>query len=151
MKKHLLLFTTSPPFSLSWEGDFPGSAPAAKPIRTNPALTKADRFVCAQCGADTTRASLRIAIGGSHRHILPGSFGVDQEIGCFSLAPGCALLGPFALDFFNPTGGQWRMAVCATCGAHLGWHHQTAEGIGFYGLFLELLNAAPKDAEEASD
>lgn len=149
MDKHLTFFATTPPFSLAWEdGDTAPETEKARRIITNPALAQGDRFVCAQCGADVTRASQRIAVGGSHRHTVPSASGLDQEIGCFSLAPGCAVLGHFALDFSRPTDGQWQMGICSTCGNHLGWHHQTADGAGFYGLILDHLALAPDDPEE---
>lgn len=141
MNKHLTLFTTSPPFSLTWED---GAHPATKTVLGNPSLTQGDRFVCAQCGADVTRSSLRIAVDGSHRHTVPSSYGIEQEIGCFSLAPGCRVLGEFALDFSKPSTSQWRMALCATCGNHIGWHYQTGDGLGFYGLILDHLAVAPE-------
>ena len=83
MNKHIALFPTTPPIVLSWE-DEPPSATARL-------LTAGDRFLCAQCGAEITNASLRVAVDGAHRHLLPRSFGLDQEHGCFSLAPGCAV------------------------------------------------------------
>ena len=148
MNKHLTLFTTSPPISLTWDEapDEPIKAP--KPIFDNPSLASTDRMVCAQCGDDITRSSQRIAVNGSHRHAVPTAHGIDQEIGCFSLAPGCLSMGHFALDFGQPTEGFWQMAVCAGCGNHLGWHHQTDDAFGFYGLILDHLAAAPDDAKE---
>ena len=144
MNKHLTLFTTSPPISLTWED---GETPEPKAVLGNPSLAHGDRFVCAQCGADITQSSLRIAVDGSHRHTVPSPYGIDQEIGCFSLAPGCRVLGQFALVFSKPSTSQWRMGVCATCGNHLGWHHQRADGLGFYGLILDHLALAKNDDE----
>lgn len=148
MDKHLTLFTTSPPISLAWEDDADEPAKTPKPIFTNPSLATADRMVCAHCGEDITRSSFRIAVKGSHRHAVGTEHGIDQEIGCFSLAPGCLSIGHFALDFGHQEEGFWQMAVCATCGNHLGWHHQTDGDFGFYGLILDHLTAAPDDAKE---
>ncbi len=145
MNKHLTLFATSPPVVLTWDDE--AQAPH-KPLLTNPNLANGHRFVCAQCGADVTRSTQRIAVAGTHRHTVPGPLGLDQEIGCFSLAPGCSVIGHFALDFSKPTTGQWRMGVCSTCGNHLGWHHQTEDGIGFFGLILDHLEVAPEESEE---
>ncbi|MHC1710897.1 MAG: cereblon family protein [Solidesulfovibrio sp.] len=122
------------------------SAPKTNPSSNDPSLTQGERFVCARCGADITRASLRIAVGGLHRHTLQGSYGTE-EIGCFSLAQGCTLLGPFALDL-NAADGEWRMVICATCGEDLGWHYQTDACLGFFGLILDNLEAAPEDTGE---
>lgn len=148
MDKHLTLFTTSPPISLAWEDDMNEPVKASKPIFNNPSLATAERMVCAHCGEDITRASLRIAVNGSHRHVVPTEHGIDQEIGCFSLAPGCLSVGHFFLDFGDQEEGFWQMAVCASCGNHLGWHHQTDGSFGFYGLILDHLAAAPDDAHE---
>ena len=148
MNKHLTLFTTSPPISLSWEDDDDEPTKDLKPIFDNPSLAATDRMVCAHCGEDITRSSLRIAVNGSHRHAVPTAHGIDQEIGCFSLAPGCLSMGHFALDFGHQEGGFWQMAACAGCGAHLGWHHQTDDDFGFFGLILDHLAAAPDDAKD---
>ncbi|MEL7641554.1 MAG: cereblon family protein [Solidesulfovibrio sp.] len=150
MDKHLTLFATTPPIVLSWdEADEETPVLPEKPVLTNTELAKGDRFVCAQCGADVTRASHRIAVAGSHRHRMPGPHGLAQEVGLFSLAPGCTPLGHFALDFSTPSDGQWQMGICAICGNHLGWHHQSADGIGFYGLILDHLALADDEAGEA--
>lgn len=148
MNKHLTLIPTTPPISLSWEEDASGPEAPVRPIFNNPSLTTANRMVCAHCGEDITHSSLRIAIHGSHRHAVATEHGIDQEIGCFSLAPGCLSAGHFALDFGHQEEGYWQMALCASCGNHLGWHHQTDSDIGFYGLILDHLAAAPEDNRE---
>ena len=113
--KHFALIPTNPPIHLTYNLDgIDGNVVVPRPVLTNPSLAQGERFVCAQCGAPITSASLRIAVGGSHRHTVPSSFGLDQEIGCFSLAPGCSVLGHFALDFAKPADGQWRMGLCST-------------------------------------
>jgi len=136
MNKHIALFPTTPPIVLSWE-DEPPSATARL-------LSAGDRFLCAQCGAEITNASLRVAVDGAHRHLLPRSFGLDQEHGCFSLAPGCAVHGPLGHLLWerDPSGGNWHMVSCATCGAHMGWYRQRQDGPGFFLLILENLRAA---------
>jgi len=151
MDRHITLFTTNPPFHLTYDMDETAEAGTApRPVITNPALAHGDRFVCSQCGAAITSSALRIAVDGSHRHLVPSGFGPDQEIGCFSLAPGCAVIGHFAMDFAKPSQGQWRMGVCATCGAHLGWHHHADDGTGFFGLILDHLDVGD-DATEQED
>jgi hypothetical protein len=150
MNKHLTLIPTTPPIALSWEEDAQTKDTVMKPIFDNPALATADRMVCAHCGEDVTRGSLRIAVAGSHRHAVPTSHGIDQEIGCFSLAPGCLSAGHFALDFGHEEDGFWQMAFCATCGDHLGWHHQSSDGLGFYGLILDHLAPAADIQEDAA-
>lgn len=152
MDRHLTLFTTTPPIVLAWNDTDAADVSPEKRILTNKDLARGDRFVCAQCGADVTRSSQRIAIGGSHRHLVPSASGLDQEIGMFALAPGCTVLGQFALDFSRPTEGQWQMGLCSTCGNHLGWHHQLPDGTGFFGLILDHLDLADDDDDaDATD
>jgi hypothetical protein len=146
MVNHQLFYSTDLRRLLRREQKAAKPAPSPKPVVSLPSRATADRFVCSQCRSDITRASLRIAVGGQHRHSLPDSYGVQQEIGCFSLATGCTLLGPYALGFNME--GEWRMIICATCGEHLGWHYQTNGSLGFYGLILENLKAALDDADE---
>ncbi len=148
MDRHLTLITTNPPIALAWDDAENALALREKPVLTNTELAHGDRFVCAQCGADVTRASQRIAVAGSHRHRMPGPHGLDQEIGMFSLAPGCQPLGHFALDFSGGSDGEWRMGMCTTCGNHLGWHHETTDGIGFYGLILDHLRLADEEDDD---
>ena len=147
---HLTLIPTTPPISLTWADDADDKDTIVKPVFDNPILAGADRMVCAHCGEDVTRGSLRIAVNGSHRHLMPTAHGIDQEMGCFSLAPGCMTAGHFAMDFGLGEDGFWQMALCASCGNHLGWHHEKADGMGFYGLILDhLAPAADVDKDAA--
>ncbi len=116
------------------------------PVFDNPELAGADRIACAACDTEVTQAVLRIAVDGRHRHYFPAGNGVEQEIGCFSLAPGCMVVGHFKLDFSGEDDGLWQTAFCATCGAHLGWYYLSSQGLGFYGLVLDRLKALPEDA-----
>jgi len=136
MNKRITIFPTSPPIVLSWEDE----APSARPRL----LTEGDNFLCAQCGAEITSASLRVAVDGSHRHLLPRSFGLDQEHGCFSLAPGCIVHSPLRHLLWDreASGGEWHMVSCATCGNHMGWYYRRQDGPGFFLLILEHLRAA---------
>lgn len=143
MNRHITFIATNPPITLSWD-----EAPDETPSRQAPLLTQGERFVCDACGTDITRASLRIAVDGSHRHRLPRSFGCDQEYGCFSLAPGCLMHKPLNLLLGKIEDGVWRPVSCAGCGAPLGWHHQNAEGLGFFLLALENLRAAEPETED---
>jgi hypothetical protein len=133
MNKHLTFIATNPPIVLAWEEE---------PLPTEPrGLTRGEHFVCNSCGADITKGSLRIAVDGAHRHMLPRSFGLDQEHGCFSLAPGCLVHAPLNLLLGKAGGGNWRMATCTGCSAPMGWHYQAPDGHGFFLLILENLRA----------
>lgn len=145
MNKHIILFATNPPITLFWEDDPTPATPAMPRL-----LTQGDRFMCVQCGASITHSSLRATVDGSHRHLLPRSFGPDQEYGCFSLAPGCVVHGPFNhLLWTKAERDQWRMVSCAGCGAHLGWYHLNRDGPGFFLLILENLRADEATPEES--
>ncbi len=143
MEKRITFFATNPPIYLSWsEGE---SEDAHPDTLAPPRLTGNGRFICAECGADITHSSCRIAVSGSHRHMMPSPYGVPNETGCFSLAPGCVARGHFAMNWGRPMEGQWCMALCSSCGNHLGWHHQTEGGDSFYLLILDHLEAAPEE------
>ena len=146
MTRHLTLFTTSPPFALDWEDE---TAAPPKPVFDNPALEDAERMACAHCGADVTLSGLRIAVGGSHRHLVPTAYGIDREIGCFSVAPGCSASGHFALEFGKSSDGFWQMALCAHCGAHLGWRYESTDATSFFGLILDQLTPGRDDRKAA--
>lgn len=142
MNKHVTFFPTTPPIVLAWEDEV---LPAG-PLR----LPDGDRFLCAQCGAEITHAGLRVSVDGSHRHMMERSFGSDQEHGCFSLAPGCAVHGALRHLMWErgPTAGDWHMVTCANCGAHMGWQHQNPDGQDFFLLILENLRAAREMPDE---
>lgn len=141
MLKHLTLFPTNPPITLTWEDDVPAPEPR---------LTHGEVFVCDTCGAVITRASLRVAVDGSHRHLLPRSFGAAQEHGCFTLAPGCRVHAPLNLLLDKETGSQWRPVSCAACGAAMGWYHASEAGPAFFLLILENLRAADETGESGT-
>ncbi|WP_428569096.1 MAG: cereblon family protein [Solidesulfovibrio sp. DCME] len=116
------------------------------PVFDNPELAHAERIACAACDVEVTQAIMRIAVGGRHRHTFPatgGVAGVAEEVGCYSLAPGCRVVGHFRLDYTGEDDGLWQTAFCATCGAHLGWHYQSSRDLGFFALILAQLKALP--------
>lgn len=117
------------------------------PVFDNPELANADRIACAACDVEVTQAIMRIAVGGRHRHYFPAGNGVEEEVGCFSLAPGCRVIGHFKLDFSGEDDGLWQTAFCATCGAHLGWYYLSSKGLGFFTLILDRLKAQPESPE----
>jgi hypothetical protein len=100
---------------------------------------KAPRLVCAQCGQPITAAHWRMAVAGAHNHVFANPHGQVFEIGCFSSAPGCVAVGPATQDFSWFSGTIWQVAVCASCGLHLGWRYVRDNGGAFYGLILDRL------------
>lgn len=109
------------------------------PVFDNPELAHADRIACAACDVEVTQSVMRIAVNGSHRHSFPAGNGVAYEVGCFSLVPGCRVVGHFKLDFSGEDDGIWQTAFCAVCGAHLGWAYRSSRGFGFFALILDRL------------
>lgn len=94
---------------------------------------------CKACGNKVTHAACRVTVNGRHRHVFNNPAGYVFEIGCFSMAEGCARKGQLTLEFTWFTGYHWSFAVCAACSAHLGWVYQAGSGEAFYGLILAQL------------
>ncbi len=113
------------------------------PVFDNPELAHADRIACAACAVEVTQAAMRIAVAGRHKHTFPAAGGVAEDVGCYSLAPGCRTVGQFRLDYTGEDDGVWQTAFCATCGAHLGWRYQSSRDLGFFALVLDRLKALP--------
>lgn len=93
------------------------------------------RLCCRVCRRPVTDTASRMAVAGAHRHTFTNPAGVVYEIGCFAGAPGCVAAGPLTADYSWFAGYRWCFALCADCGAHLGWRYKAGEG-GFYGLIL---------------
>jgi hypothetical protein len=99
---------------------------------------------CVQCLHTITSDNRRMTVSGAHRHVFANPFGHVFEIGCFSDAPGCAVVGAPSPDFSWFTGTTWRVAVCAACGLHLGWRYESGDR-AFYGLILDRLRRPGAD------
>ena len=95
--------------------------------------------VCRQCRSIVTKPDEAIGIQGSHRHTFANPQGIVFEIGCFRFAQGCAFVGPLTEEFSWFKGFLWRVALCSTCMAHLGWLYLSPSGDSFYGLILDRL------------
>jgi hypothetical protein len=123
--------------------DFPVTTAPAVAEEPEPALPEEKPLCCAQCLAPVTRDRDRRPVGGAHRHVFANPHGFVFEIGCFSQAPGCAVMGPGTPDFSWFPGTIWQVALCARCGVHLGWRYEGHPDGPFYGLILSRLIAAP--------
>jgi len=95
--------------------------------------------LCRQCRHMITAPDEGIWMNGSHRHTFANPVGAVYEIGCFNSAPGCRSVGPATDEFTWFSGYLWRVAICAKCLTHLGWHFQSPAGSGFHGLILDRL------------
>lgn len=94
-------------------------------------------LVCARCQHEVTRHDARIVRGGSHQHTRINPDGDVYEIGCFAEAAVRSIGEP--TDYFTWFPGfAWRVAVCGSCGEHLGWRYDGESG-SFFGLILEQL------------
>ena len=101
------------------------------------ATDKGRSLFCGACGHLVTYERERIPVGGTHNHTCTNPAGIVYNIGCFHLAPGCAVVGRATAEYTWFTGYTWQIAVCANCGEHLGWFFQ--DGNDFYGLITARL------------
>jgi hypothetical protein len=90
-------------------------------------------ILCRRCGQEITLAEYAVTISGRHEHTFTNPAGVTFQIGCFSIAAGCAVYGAPVLEFTWFPGFAWSVCLCANCMLHLGWFYQSIEE-GFFGL-----------------
>jgi len=96
-------------------------------------------IVCRQCGQRLTRPNERTTVNGSHTHTFANPTGLVFEIGCFSMARGCSLIGPPSLEFPWFAGYSWQIAICSACQTHLGWLFLGQHSNQFFGFILDRL------------
>jgi hypothetical protein len=110
------------------------------PADEKQSLSKEERrLCCVHCGKPITHEDQRIAISSSHRHRFINPHGLVFQIGCFASAPGCAQVGAATEEWTWFSGYAWQVALCRSCGIHLGWRYRNSSGNGFYGLILDRL------------
>lgn len=78
--------------------------------------------LCRACGAALAPACSRMAVNGSHTHVFFNPHGLVFEISCFCPAPGATPVGRPTTEYTWFAGHAWRIALCASCQTHLGWH-----------------------------
>jgi hypothetical protein len=117
-----------------------GSAPQGEaPAIRGEAAAKAEREItCVRCGGGITQEKARIAINGAHVHTFKNPSSIDYTIGCFRDAHGCLGIGERSMVWTWFPGFAWQAALCARCGAHLGWTFE-GDAARFWGLILERL------------
>lgn len=97
-------------------------------------------YHCAVCATLVTRSRWEIAVDGAHERALFNRAGRLFRVVCFQEAPGAAAIGEPSDDFTWFRGFAWRIALCRTCRAHLGWRFDdTAPTRGFFGLIKSAL------------
>ena len=102
------------------------------------AVEEEREIVCAACGHGITREKARTEIKGAHVHTFKNPSAIDYTIGCFREAHGASAFGERSTVWTWFPGYAWQVALCARCGAHLGWSFH-GDGSVFWGLVLERL------------
>jgi len=115
-----------------WELEGPAEATVKKTQTTNE-----KSLLCRACGHIISNEGERIAVNDSHFHTCMNPSDIVFEIGCFRRAPGCSQVGPAVAEHTWFTGYRWQIAVCSSCGEHLGWLFR--DGDEFYGLITTRL------------
>lgn len=116
-----------------------GQAPVVEGKDKEYANGGAEILYCRQCNEPVTSKEERVRVLAKHYHSFPNPEGIVFEIGCFSLAPGCARQGRATekYSWFPPH--AWCFALCRSCKTHLGWFYEAAGKSSFYGLILDRL------------
>ena len=112
-------------------------APGVRTVEDEAAPGRGRKLVCRRCHATITDEGQRVSVEGQHVHTRLNPAGINFCFGCFAAAPGCALQGAASSEFSWFEGCRWRIALCAECGAHLGWVFDGARH--FYALILSRL------------
>jgi hypothetical protein len=101
---------------------------------------KEKRLFCAACRHPVTHQDERIPVQGAHEHRCTNPHGVTYHIGCFREAGGCAAIGKATTEYSWFPRYAWRIALCANCRTHLGWHFQSPDDY-FHGLIVARLTS----------
>ena len=91
---------------------------------------------CTGCQNLITYPEYKIAVNGKHEHVFFNPHGIVFEVGCFSYASGCLPVGSPTLEFTWFEGYAWKIVICSSCFAHMGWQYLSEAGTGFLGLIL---------------
>jgi hypothetical protein len=103
-------------------GPAPGAAPRAAPAADEIAgAADGDWVACGACRAFVADSRARFSVDGAHSHSFINPAGLIFRVSCFVAAPGVVPVGDESDDFTWFAGFAWRVALCRTCGEHLGW------------------------------
>lgn len=101
-------------------------------------------YYCAHCGTYMTRGSMGIRMDGEHEHVVFNPAGIVFRVVCFRDAPGAVAVGNNSDEFTWFRGFSWRIALCKSCNAHVGWMYEgTGAPAVFFGLIRSMLVERP--------
>lgn len=133
-----MIFNFSTAYALRSKEERKASETPTSKTRTKTKPKEEERYIiCRQCGQRLSRPSERIAVNGSHTHTFANPSGLVFEIGCFSMARGCAFIGPPSMEFPWFSGYSWQIAICSACQTHLGWLFLGQNSNQFFGFILD--------------
>lgn len=110
----------------------------ATDLETETEAQPGKEILCAVCSHPVTDMSKKIIVSNAHEHTFANPHGLVFEIGCYGEARGCIPASPPSCEFSWFPGFSWRIGVCRTCSAHLGWLFSSENDV-FYGLILDRL------------
>lgn len=84
----------------------------------------AKAYQCAGCGSLIAHSDRLLCIGGKTRHAFVNPAGIEYDFQTFSSCPGGIALGEATEEHTWYAGYRWRIALCRTCGLHMGWHYE---------------------------
>ena len=118
--------------------DTTGNPDAVAKVREHEAdIDRGKKSRCRSCEHIVTDDGQRIAVDNSHSHHKTNPNGVEYHFQCFGQAPGCDAYGVATAEHTWFTGYRWQIAVCNSCGEHLGWYFRGEAS--FYGLITARL------------
>jgi hypothetical protein len=93
---------------------------------------------CRRCAQPMARPADAIDASGCHVHTFVNPAAEEFRIGCFRELAGPAALADRETFWSWFPGWAWRVTLCGTCGAHVGWAFER-DAARFYGLILDRL------------
>jgi hypothetical protein len=123
----------------------PPEAPtkAAAPRPGDPTARSRRTLRCRTCAHPIADPDDRTEQLGAHEHIFVNPHGHDYRIRLYSQATGAVAVGPLSNFYSWFPGHPWRILVCASCLAHLGWSYD--HPATFVGLIVDRLSEGPDD------
>ena len=95
------------------------------------------RILCRYCHGIITDHDQKTTHQGQFIHQRVNPAGFTYEFGCYADAPGCSTPGKAAIEHTWFPGYSWKLALCRSCGEHLGWLFEGEDS--FYGLIQDRL------------